>query len=270
MLSFGLPTVGNGTFATSQAFACCLRPAVLAVLGVFARSGKFTAMQFFVTGNAKGYPVGSINGEIGMFRQWLNVVCVQVSLMLSTRLTGEIISFVNGHSPLFEIVAEFCSQAMRGFSAFPYRRCFACAPFNHAIMGTELGSMVYGIKVLSASDTLLDVGFSSIAPTCFRAVFGSVGSVCQYLKIFAAHFAFGSGAIPALRGRVYIGALWRASWLISSKWVKFFAANLAFAGVAPSFCHGDIISHHSLCANYVAVALQRWADHTGRTPELAA
>lgn len=260
--------MSNRARATSCASARGGCSTVDAMLRELSWCAEGATMNLFVAGHANRQTVIDNGRQIGKIGQWLNVVSVNVSAFFAAFLTRVIVPNVNRTPPLFEIALQCSTSGLRRQSTFPYGRCFARSPLDNAFLRTEFCSCVYRVKVLSASCARFDVWLSAFSPARLRAISSCLCPVRLYLEIFTAHLALCCAAILALFGGVNLCAFRRACWLFPTKWMKFFAANPALSRVVSALSHNTIIAHHALYVNYVAVALQRWADHTGKTPVL--
>jgi len=261
------PTKLNGARPTILVATTCVDSASVAAFGVFTMERQFSSVSLPVTGNAERYSVVKFKCMLRIFRDGFNMVSLYI-LSVSALLASVIISSINGFSPNGYISLKLRPDSMCSVTTFPYRRCVASSPFYYAFVRAESCTMIYSIKGFPARVAMFNIWHSAISPTIFGAKFCSFFSICSYFKNAIAYFAFFYDSIAALRGSMQFGALAGACRLLSIKRIKIFTADNAFVGVFSSIFHILIITHHPLCANYVAVAIQRWVDVTGKEPIL--
>lgn len=212
-----------------QRTPCGACSAIRAMLGVLRWGGKFTPVQRFMAGNAERQPVIDIKCQVWKFRQWLDVMGVYVSFFAAL-LTGIVIALKNGLSPFGKIASVLTAATVCGFTTLPRCGFFANKGFSPTGSRAVNRSFVSAIKHLSAIGALSCLRRIPRRPASLRAIVRGVGSVGFDLELYAALLAY--------------------------------LCNLCVF-------HRFIISHSTqICPAYVAVALQRFLDHTGVRPVL--
>jgi hypothetical protein len=196
----------------------------------FSRGHKFSTVDFFVASDTKGYAIGYIQSEIEIVGKRFYVMGMNFYTRLTTILACVIIALVNGIAPLGKIALRLSAFANKRFPAFPYWGRFSCAPFQNAFIGTKRITMIDCVKLISACTAYFIKWLTPFRPAIFGAIMSRFGSVRFHLK-------------------------WRPA-----KYTVFCYLSI--------FHKLNYTTLHLLSPAYVAVALQRWADLTGRTPEL--
>lgn len=143
-------------------------------------------------------------------------------------LASVVVALKNGLAPLGKIALVLTAAAVCGDAAFPCGGFFASKNFSTTGTRAESGALVSAIERLAAILAFSWLRWVASRPACFGAVMCRVGAVSFDLK--------------------------------------FLAALLAYLGNLRVF-HTPIVPHSTqICTSYVA--LQRYADHTGKTPVL--
>ena len=222
------PTVPDRTWAAVHRAPCSWGAAVSAVLWMLCGSRESSAMHGFVAGNAQCQAVGDIDGKFGMFGQGQNMVSVHCVALLAAMLAGVAVTQEHGLAPIGKCAFVLAALAVCGLATLPCRRPFANKWFTAARPGAETGALVSAIEHLAAVFALPCFGRIPNRPARFRAVVRQICSVRLDLK-----------QCSTLDARL---------------------SHL-------SIFHMPIMPHNTqLCSSYVAI--ERWATHTGGTPEL--
>lgn len=172
--------------AAQRATACCLS-ALGAMLGVFRWAGDGAAVNFLVAGDTYRHAVAYVKCQLGIIREWLDVMGVQIVSFFAATLTGVAISLENGFAPFRQFTFELTPLSRGRIATFPDWRRFSGAPLNDTFRRTELHSRVAGIKEIAASFTRPEVRHTSVRPAFPRAIFGGICAVFFALKFLPAN-----------------------------------------------------------------------------------
>lgn len=222
------PAMPHRAGATIKRPSAGVRTTILTMSGIFSRSGEFTTMNALVTGHTKGLTVVNIKHKFWKIRYWFYVVSVNIATFCSAFLAGVIVSLINCITPLSKIATSLRSLSVKGLSALPYWGCVSGSPFDNAFIGAEFSTMVNSVKLFTARFASFVKWLTAIRPARFRTVFGGVRAI----------------------GFDFVGR--------STYYASFH--NLSV------FHNTNYTTQHTLLPCYVAI--QRWVDVTGGTPEL--
>lgn len=224
------PAITNRTRATTQRSSSCFIAAIYAMLCIFCGGSKRPPVNFLMTLNTNGHSIIDVKGKLREICKRFYVMCVYIAAFLAANFARIIISFINGLPPCFKTALEFAACCFGRFPTLPYWRRITSSPFEYALLRAESSAMVNCIKFFSTRITVFHKWDSSIRPAPFRAKLGR-GFTIFFNKIKLAAY----GAIE---------------------------------GDSSIFHDGNYTTYHKLSPAYVAVALQRYQDAFGITPEL--
>jgi hypothetical protein len=224
------PTVANGAWATVRRSPGSANAAVGAMLGVLGRGRESATMFRFMASNTESQAVGNVKGKFGMFRQRQNVMGVEVAAFLAACLACIAVAFKNRLTPFCKVAHVLTSCTVSGAAALPRRSLFSDQRLATTRARAESSVTIFANERFFAILALARNWRIADRPARLRAVVSSIDAI---------RFNFELGAaLPACLG--YLRVL-----------------------------HMTIIplSTH-IREDYVAVALERWATATGKTPVL--
>jgi len=223
------PHVSYGTRTTIHRSSSGFRSAIFAMFGIFPWRGYFAPVYLFVTGNANSNSVINVYYQFGIIRNWLYMMSVNIS-SITAFLASVIIPPINRFSPFGKVALHLCLYAIQRISTFPNGRRFSSSPCNQTFIRAKRSTMIGSIKLITTRPTDFIKWIATFRPAILRTIMGAIRSI---------------GLDP--------------------KDSPAYGARFSNLGVF----HNSIIPHNTtISPAYVAVALQRWADLTGLTPEL--
>lgn len=156
------------------------RSAIYAMFWVFARSGEFTFVQFFMAGNTKSKTITNFDYQFRIIGNWFNMMGMNFSTNLAAFLASVTISPINFVAPFCEIALCLCAFINQRFTALPRCCLFANHRFTTARSGTKTSAFISAIESLTTIGTLARIGWIAMRPAFFRTIFRIIRSVKLY------------------------------------------------------------------------------------------
>ena len=222
----------NGTRAAILGASRGCRSAIRTMFRVPSGSRELATMQPFVAGNTKSDAVRNVRNQIRIISEWFYVVSMKVLTCFTAFLASVTVAVIDLHSPFSKITFGLRSFAQKGCATFPRSRFIADkifrTPLVSAWIRAELSVLITTIKGFATITALTNGRRVALRPTGFGTISGGISTIRFYFVSAATYFA--SLYNPCV------------------------------------FHKGNYTTQHAISPAYVAVAIQRWVDVTGKEP----
>jgi len=224
------PTIRYCTRYTPVRFiSWYIRTAINTLFGVFTWSRNFSTVYFFVTRHTYSNAIVNIKRNAWELCQFFDVMRVKFYTCVAAFLASIFISLVYFFAPLGKLSLKFSALCLSGVSVFVGVSIFP----NPALSSTRL-----------AAKSLIVIVSRKLSKTLFAMFYTRWATMCPTLP----RTIFRSGAI-------------------FFNFVRATTDNTNFGDLCV-FHTGIITQIARNNKSYVAVTIERWTQHTGKTPEL--